>query len=282
MDRELVHRLVEKQFPEWADLPITFVQSSGTVNLIYRLGEELCVKLPRTGNSLADLERELAWLPRLSSRLSLLTPVPVARGAPDEGYPFPWAVFQWLPGENLEPNDTGALPDTGRRLAAFVTELGALDDREAPRSSRDAALSADDPLVVAAFEVLEGVVDVSALRDIWERALGVPVWRGPHGWTHGDLIPPNLLARDGRLSAVIDFGLIGTGDPAVDLIPAWAVLRGKARTVFREATGADEFAWQRARGYALRQALRIVPYYRESKPSFAGMAIDTIREIIVE
>jgi aminoglycoside phosphotransferase (APT) family kinase protein len=282
VDVDLVRRLVAVQFPEWACLSIHEVESMGTVNAIYRLGTELCVRLPRVEAWAGDLVKELQWLPRLAPRLPLAVPEPVADGAPALGYPFRWAVYRWLDGEPLAPDSAGRDGDVAEDLGRFVSDLQRIDPTGAPRSSRDRPLETSDAEVRAAIESLRGVLDTEAVTAAWERALRSPAWGGSPVWTHGDLLPSNLLVVEQRLGAVIDFGSVGVGDPAVDVIPAWSVLAGDARVAFRDAVDVDDATWARARGLALHQALMIIPYYPETNPGFVALAMHTVGEIVAD
>ena len=282
VDEELARRLVSSQFPRWANEKLTPVSSSGTVNVLYRLGDGLCLRFSRLEQYAESIERELEWLPQLSRALSIATPVPVARGEPQFDYPFAWGVFEWLPGRAFEPGRLGTSNRTARRLAQFNVELQQVAVTGGPKSSRELPLSATDPTIAPGIEAMSGVADTNELAAVWQASLAAPNFGGQPVWVHGDLIPPNLLMDGGELSAVIDFGLVGIGDPAIDLIPAWTVLRAEARTTYRSIQDVDEATWARARGMAFRQAIRIVPYYRESHPDFARMAIDTLHEIVAD
>jgi aminoglycoside phosphotransferase (APT) family kinase protein len=272
--------MLASQFPRWAHLPIEPLPSIGTVNAIYRLGDDLYVRLPRVGRWAADLERELRWLPRLAQHLPLAVPEPLAKGSPGDGYPFTWAVYRWLPGEpwtdHLVRDPSRAAAD----LAAFVGALQGIDTHGGPPSGRGTTLAMHDAEARRAIESLDGVVDPGTVTAAWEAALQAPVWDGRPVWTHGDLLPPNLLVHQGRLSGVIDFGIVGLGDPACDMIAAWSVLSGRAREVFRASLQVDDTTWERGRGWALSIALPIIPYYRNTNPAFVAMAIRMIDQIL--
>ncbi|MGV9249833.1 aminoglycoside phosphotransferase family protein [Streptomyces sp. NPDC003697] len=272
IDAALVRRLVAAQFPRWADLSVTPVRSAGTSNVTYRLGEDMVVRLPRTAGAAGDVDKEHTWLPRLAPALPLAVPVPLGRGAPGEGYPWPWSVYRWLDGESAaaaDPADPAAL---ARDLADFVTALHRLDPTGGPPSYRGEPLSSRDAATRADLAGLEGAVDTEAAAAAWDEALRAPGPAGPPVWVHADLQPGNLLVHGGRLSAVIDFGCLGLGDPAVDLIAAWYVLPAGAREVFRAAVDADEAAWARGRGWALSIALAELRYYRETDPVMTAVA----------
>ncbi|MFI6939347.1 aminoglycoside phosphotransferase family protein [Streptomyces sp. NPDC050418] len=280
IDDALVRRLVEGQFPQWAGLPVRHVDSPGTVNALYRLGEELVVRLPLRTGSDDEIATEFAWLPRLAAQLPVPIPEPLAQGAPAGHIAWSWSVYRWLDGT---PPVIGELTDPrelAADLAGFITALRRVDTTGAPRCSRGGPLAPRDEATRKALAQLDGVIDTAAAAAVWEKALAAPAYDGPDRWMHGDLQPGNLLLRDGRLAAVIDFGLVGVGDPTVDLITAWYVLPAEARADFRAAVGADEATWVRGRGLALSIALLELSYYRETNPRMASTARHVIAEIL--
>ena len=273
-DVDLVRRLLAAQFPQWAGLPLERVPSSGTVNALYRLGDDRVVRLPRRGEWAPTIERELEWLPQLAPLLPVAIPLPVARGAPTEEYEWPWAVYAWLDGETPP---IGGLTDVAS-LVRFVAALHAIE-LDGPAASRGPLPSRDEP-ARAALEELEGVIDTRAATAAWEEALRAPPWRGGRVWTHGDLLPGNLLVSDGRLTAVLDWGGAGIGDPASDLLVAWAALPALLRDAFRAGLAVDDAMWARGRGWALSVALIALPYYELTNPRFADLARHMIREVL--
>ncbi len=281
IDPALVRRLLREQFPTWAGLPTAPVRSPGTVNAIYRLGAEMCVRLPRTPGAVRDLQRERAWLPRLAPRLPLPIPVPLAEGRPSDGYPWPWAVYRWLDGEPVPPQGLADGRGAAADLAAFLGALHALDPAGGP-PGRGAPLSSREAETRAALAALRGTMDVDAAAASWRASLDAPPWPGPPVWTHGDLLPTNLLTAGGRIAAVLDFGTAGVGDPACDLIPAWSVLPAGAREAFRNAVAVDEATWLRGRGWALTIALVIIPYYAVTNPSFVAMARHMVAAVLAD
>ncbi|WKX74187.1 aminoglycoside phosphotransferase family protein [Streptomyces sp. XD-27] len=276
----LVRRLLAAQFPRWADLPVAPVGSVGTANAMYRLGPDMVVRLPRIAGAAADVAKEHRWLPRLAPPLPVAIPVPLGEGVPAEGYPYPWSVYRWLEGETPAAHSMAEPGAFARGLAEFVTALRRIDPADAPPAYRSEPLAARDAATRAALEKLRGVVDSGAAAAAWESALRAPAWPGPPVWIHADLQPGNLLAARGRLSAVIDFGCAGVGDPAVDLIAAWYVLPADARGVFRAAVGADDAMWARGRGWALSIALMELSYYRDTHPVMATTARHVIGELL--
>ena len=280
-DVDLVRRLLAAQFREWASLPLERVPSHGTDNALYRLGDDMVVRLPRIGWAVSGLERELEWLPRLAPRLPVEIPVPLATGTPEDGYPWPWAVYRWLRGENPSVAETGDRDSLARDVIALIRGFRQID-LEGPPCRRGLPLLTQDDAARAALDELEGEIDVAAATAAWETALGTPDWPGPPTWVHGDLLPGNLLVREQRLTGVLDFGLVGVGDPACDLIAAWGVLPSRARAMLREELGVDDATWARGRGWALSLGLIALPYYKDTNPGFADVARRLIGEVLAE
>ena len=258
---DLVQRLLADQQPHLADLPMRVVDPPGTTNVMVRLGDDLVVRLPRTASHAAHLERELRWLPWLAPHLPLRTPAPVAAGRPSADHPLPWAVYAWLPGRPYRSDLVADERAAAEALADAVLALRAIDATGGPATGRRPLAELDAP-TRRSIDAAGGLIDGPAVRSAWAFALEAPPWDGLESvWRHTDLLAPNLLVDDGRLSAVIDWGGAGVGDPAADLIAAWSVFDAAGRTAFRSVLGPEEGAWARARGLALHQALLIVPYY---------------------
>ena len=282
IDVELVHRLLVTQFPGWSGLPVDAVPSTGTVNAIYRLGHDMCVRLPRVQEWADDLLKELQWLPVLAPHLPLAVPAPVAAGEPGSGYPFRWAIYRWYEGRTFALDRVADEHQAAADLAHFVRELRRVDASGGPPSRRDRPLRVRDAETRSAIESLPASIDTEAVTAAWEASLRLPEWDGSPVWTHGDLLPPNLLVENGRLSAVLDFGNVGVGDPAVDVIPAWSVFSAEGRHAFRAALGVDDPTWARGRAFALHQALLIIPYYPATNPGFVAMATRTVQEALAD
>lgn len=276
IDAGLVRRLVDGQFPRWAGSPLTPLASGGTVNAVYRLGDDLTVRLPLTAGGAGDIAKEREALATLAG-LPAAVPAVVAVGEPAEGYPWPWAVHGWLDGAPArEGRDAPA-----RDLADFVRALQA-HPAEGPPTRRGKPLPDVDPATRRAIEELSGTdepFDAEAALAVWTRALDAPQWTGPPRRLHGDLMPSNLLLRDGRLSGVLDWATAGIGDPAIDLIPAWNLLTADTRRTFREAVGADDATWARGRGRALSMAVIQLPYYRHTNPVISANARYVLTEL---
>ena len=280
-DVPLVRRLLAEQFPEWAELSLERVPSSGTDNALYRLGDDMVVRLPRIDWAVAGLQRELEWLPRLAPLLPVSVPVPLAEGRPSEDYPWDWAVYEWLPGENPPLGGDGNSVALARDLAGLVRAFQRIDIA-GPSSRRGLPLASQGEWTRAALSELRGTIDTTAATAAWEEALRTPVWSRPPVWLHGDLFPGNLLVERGRLRAVIDFALVGMGDPACDLIAAWSLFPRATREVFRAELTVDDATWARGRGWALSVALVALPYYRDTNPGFAALARHVLGEVLAE
>lgn len=285
IDLALVSRLIAGQFPEWADLPVRPVATAGTDNALFRLGEELVVRLPRADWAAGMVAKEQRWLPRFSGRLPLDYPEPMGLGAPALGYPWTWGVYQWLEGRDALADPVTDDIASARSLAGFLARLRGVDTLGGPAAGeannyRGVALRRLDRRVREALAQLEADIDTSAAARVWGAALEAGVWDQPEVWVHGDLLPGNLLVRNGGLAGVLDFGTLGVGDPAVDLMTAWTVFGGGAREAFIEAADMDEAAWRRARGWALYSAAVALPYYRERNPVLAGISRRTLGEVL--
>lgn len=282
IDAALARRLVAAQFPQWAELPIRPLPG-GWDNRSFRLGEALLLRLPSAGRYAAQVEKEQMWLPRLAPQLPLEVPTPVAAGRPGEGYPHPWSVLRWIDGET--PDVAAAdLARLARDLGGFLVALRAADARDGPPAGahsfhRGGSLSVYDAETRAAAAALSGRIDATAALTIWEQALAA-AWRGPPVWIHGDVAPGNLLVRDGRLCAVIDFGCAAVGDPACDLAIAWTTFGGESRAVFQDAVGLDDATWARARGWALWKALIVLARTPGANPAARTAAVNVVRALL--
>ena len=286
IDLPLVRRLLAAQFPQWAHLPLAPVQSAGTDNAIYRLGEEMAVRLPRIDWAVGQAGKEHAWLPRLAPHLPLAIPAPLAKGEPGQGYPWHWSIYRWLDGENLAGGQNIDLCAAARGLAEFIRALWQIDPSGGPlaveHGLRGAPLVLRDRATRTAIHSLHGLIDAAAAVKAWEAALRAPNWVRPPVWFHGDLLPGNILFKNGRISAVIDFGGLGVGDPACDLMIAWGMFSGESRQVFRAALDVDAAAWARGRGNALSQALIFIPYYLQTNPLGVAYARHVVEEVLAD
>lgn len=259
IDVELVTALVSAQFPQWAHLPITQVLPGGWDNRTFRLGDELSVRLPSNEGYVLQVEKEQRWLPILGPQLPVPVPEPVGFGKASERFPFPWSVYRWLPGRpasaHLIAHDAAFAADLGD----FLAELQQVDASAGPLPGTHNFFRGDSPVVYdaqtrLAIEALGETIDAAAVGEIWDAALSTR-WQAEPVWFHGDVSEGNLLVDGGRLSAVIDFGTSGIGDPACDLVIGLTTFRGEAREALREHRGLDSDTWARARGWAIWKAL---------------------------
>jgi aminoglycoside phosphotransferase (APT) family kinase protein len=260
VDLETVCQLVREQFPQWAQRPITPVRAPGWDNFTFHLGEYMLVRLPSAAEYALAVEKEHLWLPELARHLPVPIPVPLGLGRPGAGYPFPWSIYEWIPGEAA---DHGAVTDPAgiaEDVAAFLEALQGIDPTEGPQPGihnwyRGATLRTYDSTARGALEELKGHLDVGLAAAAWDHALAAR-WDGVDVWFHGDLAPGNLLLESGRLAAVIDFGTCGVGDPSCDLAIAWTLLNRTGRQVLRQRLDIDASTWARGRGWALWKSLR--------------------------
>ena len=281
IDPSVARRLVDDQFPDWAALPLRPVSEFGTDHVLFRLGDELVVRFPRSEFGKAQIASDGQWLPHLAEHLPVALPEQVAVGQPGDGYPLRWSVVRWLPGAAPDPASVGST-SVARDLGGFVTALRAVPLDGVPlRTDRGAPLALRDDVVREDLDALGTRVDRTVLEEIWTDALAAPVWSGPPMWVHGDLKAGNFLIAGDRLAGVIDW-IAGAGDPALDLTPAWLTLRPEARDAFRESAGLDDAAWARGRGWALTISLRELPYYWERSPVLAEGARRGIAAVIAE
>jgi aminoglycoside phosphotransferase (APT) family kinase protein len=256
IDVTLVRTLIADQFPQWAHLPVRPVDLSGWDNRTFRLGDELSVRLPSASGYVPAVEKEQRWLPYLAPRLPVPIPVPVGHGVPGAGYPYPWSVYQWIEGTPVLTGRIADLAELATDLAAFLVALRAVDPTDGPLAGPH-SFWRGGPLQVYDAETRHAIAalpDGSRATAIWAEALSA-TWTGRPVWFHGDVAEGNLLLRDGRLAAVIDFGTSGVGDPASDLRIAWTLFHGRSRAAFREAVDQDDATWARARGWTLWKAL---------------------------
>jgi aminoglycoside phosphotransferase (APT) family kinase protein len=278
-DPSLVQRLVAGQFPEWADLPVEPVFPRGTDNANYRLGDDKLVRLPRLEIRVGALERELVWLPRVAAVVPMTVPEPLERGEPAEGFPFPWAVYTWVDGENVPVNEIS--PETTNDLVGLIVALRGLDATGAPRGLRRGALRGVDGWVRSCAAKLGPRHTPEALLAAWDEVVDLPEWEGPPTWCHCDLDLRNVVFSGGRPSGVLDWGGAGAGDPASDAAVAWKMLPAESRPAFFEALGANEAEIERARGWTLMQCAGALSYYTpESNPALYFEAERWLNEIL--
>ncbi len=258
----VVARLVEENFPDLAGLPVTPVPQSGWDNHTFRLGTKHKVRMPASAVYLSQLEKEITWLPKLAPHLPVQVPEPVGRGHPGHGYPFPWSVWRWIDGDVAISASISDLTAFAEDIANFLNALMRCPTDGAPASGRDnfyrgGDLSVYDRQTRDCLTRLSGIVDAERLAGVWQEAISTR-WECAPVWVHGDVAAGNLLLKDGRLHAVIDFGSSACGDPACDLVVNWTMFNRAARARFRQLYEADAATWARARGWCLWKALLVM------------------------
>lgn len=286
IDVSLVGRLLAAQFPQWADLPIAPAVPQGWDNRTFRLGAEMSVRLPSAEGYTPQVEKEHRCLPILAPRLPLPIPVPLAMGAPAEGFPWKWSIYRWLEGDTASHKRIGDMDEFATTLAHFLATLQQIDPAGGPPAGphsffRGGPLETYDAETRRSIVALGEAINAEAATLVWETALDAR-WEGPPVWFHGDVASGNLLVRDGRLSAVIDFGCSGVGDPACDVTIAWTLLSGKSREAFRSALPVDAATWARGRGWALWKGLITLAEYMNTDPVKAREARRVTDDVLAD
>jgi aminoglycoside phosphotransferase (APT) family kinase protein len=259
IDADLVKRLIATQFPRWSELPVRPVEVDGWDNRTYRLGDSMTARLPTAAGYVPAVAKESEWLPRLAPALPVAVPPILGKGVPGEGYPFPWSVRGWLDGETAARERIGDMTRFADSLAEFLRALQRCDTTGGPLAGehswyRGASPAYYDEETRRCLAALDGRVDTGRAAAVWDAAIAAE-WHGEPVWFHGDIAPGNLLVADGKLTAVIDFGTSGVGDPACDLVIAWGMFSGESREAFRHAMGQSDATWARARGWLLWKCL---------------------------
>jgi aminoglycoside phosphotransferase (APT) family kinase protein len=286
IDVSVARRLIDSQFPQWSHLPIAAVEFDGWDNRTFRLGSELTLRLPSGDWYAQQVDKEQRWLPVLAPQLPLPIPTPVARGEPDDGFPYPWSVYRWLDGELASKARIHDLPGVATTLATFLNALHCVDATGGPAPGehnfyRGGPLSTYEDETLQAIEVLGAEIPVEAVTKVWEDAMATSWDRAPV-WLHGDVATGNLLVRGGRLAAVLDFGSSGVGDPACDVVIAWTFLSGESRARFRAELDVDSGTWSRGRGWALWKALISLVGHLEHDSPDAALARRDIEQILAD
>jgi aminoglycoside phosphotransferase (APT) family kinase protein len=275
----LVRGLIDTQFPQWSGLALRRIPSTGTDNLIYRLGDGMGVRLPRIHWAVSQVDKEWVWLRRLAHELPVSVPIPIAKGEPSLGYPYPWLVYPWIEGEDLQHASGVDLNGAARDIAAFVVALQRADlGDEPPLGARAGTLALFDQEARWAIGRLGGF-DVDRVVSIWDAALRAEAWGKRPVWTHGDLLAANLIMRDGGLAGVIDWSGSGIGDPACDAQLAW-FFPPEQRGVFLDALGFDAATRARARGWVVWQTAMFIPYYAETIPDAVATAKRRLQAVL--
>ena len=286
IDVPLVERLIVSQFPQWGHLPIRRIEPNGWDNRTFRLGEDMSIRLPSAQGYAAQVEKEFRWLHRLAPHLPLAIPTPLEMGVGDAGFPWGWSVNRWIEGQTADLADKDDLPNIAHALADFLNALYRIPAADDPLAGehnhfRGGPLDTYDNETRLAIEALDGRIDTVAATEMWDAALS-STWKSEPVWVHGDVSASNMLVRDGRLVAVIDFGICGVGDPACDLTIAWTFFSGNSREVFHNAISLGEDVWARARGWALWKALITVAGAEGTNPAHATTAARVLGDILID
>jgi aminoglycoside phosphotransferase (APT) family kinase protein len=280
---DLVAKLINEQFPAWSDLEIRPVKCSGHDNRTFHLGEHMSVRLPSAAAYAPQVEKEQRWLPILAKELTLPISTPLAKGEPSETYPWPWSINKWVEGETLTYQNINDLNQVARDLGAFLIELQSIEASGGPLAGehnfyRGGSLAVYDEESRHALEQNKDVFNEGKLKKIWETALDSK-WNSQPVWVHGDIAPGNILIENGGICAVIDFGILGVGDPACDAAMAWNFFDKDSRKVFKDVLKMDEGTWNRARGWALWKALITYHGNRYSNSEVAWESLTIINSI---
>lgn len=283
-----VKNLIEEQFPQYAHLPVKTVPVQGWDNRTFRLGEEMLVRLPSAGKYMRQIKKEHKWLPKLASNLPLPIPVPLALGKPSKDYPWKWSIYKWLEGQsaNSIEMDEETLQNVAAQLAHFLNKLHQFAPSEAPppglhnwwRAAHTSVYDADTRVLI---KKLGHVIDSKKALALWKKAIGSK-WNKDPVWVHGDVASGNILVKDNNLSAVIDFGCMGVGDPACDLTIAWTFFKNTSAEIFKKAINLDPDTWARARGWALWKALYELSVLEDHSSSEALVQIQIIKDVLEE
>lgn len=284
VDHALVHALVADQFPQWAHLPVCPVPQSGWDNRTFMLGDDMVVRMPSAQAYAAQVAREQRWLPYLRTRLPLEIPVLLACGEPSHGYPWPWSIYRWIDGDAAANAPPANVEQFATDLATLLNALRAVAAADGPMSGQDnfyrgGALQVYDDQLREAVALLNDRIDADTALATWEAAL-TSSWQSQPVWVHGDIALGNLLMRDGRLAAVIDFGQVCVGDPACDLTMAWTYFREPHRSVFRAQLGLDDATWQRGRAWALWKAAIVAAGTTETNAVESQRCWHSLHEIL--
>ncbi len=283
---DLVSGLVRTQFSQWAQLPIRPVEVDGWDNATFRLGDTMSVRLPSAEHYVEAVAKEHCWLPILAPQLPLPVPQPLAMGAPGSGFPWPWSVYRWIDGTPVTTETITDLPQFAADLADFLTALYKLDPADGPPPGthnffRGGPLTVYDGEMREQLNALNGHIDTALAAEVWRDAL-TAAWHGSPVWFHGDAQPGNLLLDHGRLSAVLDFGGCGVGDPACDTTIAWTFLSGDSSRIFRERLPLDSATWVRGRGWAIWKATKVLVAALDNDPQDAALTMGVIQKILAD
>lgn len=285
IDEKLVCRLIASQFPHYSNLPVSPVAVSGWDNRTFHLGKQMLVRLPSAEEYELQVEKEQTWLPKLAPFLPAPIPMPLGMGMPGEGYPWKWSIYRWLEGKTIASANLSALNEIAKDLAEFLTALHQIDATVGPESGfhsfyRGGDLKIYDPETRQAIDCLKGKIDTDHATDIWKTALTTS-WQNTPVWVHGDISAGNLLVKNSKLCAVIDFGQLSVGDPACDLAIAWTLFEGDSRRIFHEMLPLDKDTWARGRAWTLWKALIVAAGIADTNAVEAQKSYRIIDELLL-
>jgi len=283
---ELVQSLIKEQFPDWSHLEVKPVKNGGHDNRTFHLGDQMSVRLPSAERYIPQVEKEHKWLPFLTKHLSLPISTPLAKGKPADNYPCPWSIYKWVEGETANRENIVDLNQLAKDLGGFLVELQSIDASEGPLAGihnfhRGGDLAVYDEPSRNAIENNKEIFNEHVLKELWELSLDSK-WDREPVWLHGDVATGNILVKDGKLSAVIDFGGLGVGDPSCDAVMAWTFFDDDSRKIFKAALDMDEETWNRARGWALWKALIMFEGNKDANKTMAEESYRIIKIIIDE
>jgi len=270
IDSTLVCRLISSQFPEWKDFPVQSVKPGGWDNRIFRLGDNMLARMPSAEEYAVQMEKEYNWLPKLAPFLPLSIPEPLAIGEPASDYPWKWSIYRWLEGEIASSANIADLTKFSKNLATFLNSLQCINPTDGPLPGPHSFYRGGSPLIYdaeirKAIDILKDEIDVDSATKVWETALET-TWTNPPIWVHGDISSGNLLVQKGKLSSVIDFGMLSIGDPACDLAIAWTLFEGNSLETFRSLLPFDPGTWARGVGKSSKPSI-FFPAKRPAGPS---------------
>ncbi|WP_075203073.1 aminoglycoside phosphotransferase family protein [Enterobacter bugandensis] len=282
----LVYKLISSQFPQWANLTIRPVKTSGWDNRTFHLGDDMLVRLPSAAHYAGQVEKEQEWLPKLAPFLPNKIPVPLGIGTPGENYPWKWSIYRWIKGKTVASSPGIDLCVLAKDLANFLTSLQAVDSKGGPVAGpqnfyRGGSVNVYDSETRQAIRILSDEINSDLVTEIWE-AGSSQTWSKESVWVHGDISAGNLIINNNRLDAVIDFGQLCIGDPSCDLVMAWTLFDAESRQVFHDTLLPDPSTWARARSWALWKALIVILNAAQTNIVEANQAHRTFDNILAE